>query len=407
MERVICMKKINILFLSLYPFSSLDDGYIAADLVKELVTQRCMVTVVTPTVNVNERHSSIKNFNNYTHIYIASGAILKVNAVKKMIGLKKLDVMTWKILRQEKNQYDLIITMVSHCAFYGAVKKIKKKSNAIVYNLVKDIFPQNAVDLGLVKKNSLPFYFFRYKERQYYKVSDFLGVISPKSILYFLENNKFLKKEQVEFNPNTINPCFHELTIEQKNDIRKKYAIPNNTVVFLYGGSLGVPQGIDFLLECITENERRENVFFLIIGSGTEYKKIEKKIDDEKIKNTRLYPSVSFNEFKMIACTSDVGMVFLNNKFTIPNYPSRVLSYMEARLPILFAVDENCDAADIAVENLYGLSCISGDIEGFNTLVNRLSVDNRLREQFGENGYNFLLKEYTVKRTASQILDHL
>lgn len=401
------MRNIKILFFSLYPFDSINDGYIAADLAHEIVNRGYALTIITPTTNVASKITTVQHENNYTHIHVASGPIQKVGAIQKMIGLMKLDFITKKYIKEIKD-IDLVITMVSHCAFYHSVKYLKKrKNNLIVYNLVKDIFPQNVIDLGFLKENSLTHKILKRQEENYYKVSDFLGVVSPMCVDYLLKSYTFLDKKQVEFNPNSIIPRPVVISEIEKKHLKDKYGIPTNKIVFLYGGNLGVPQGIDFLLECILSNEKRENCFFLIIGSGTEFPRIQSVIESQNIRNSKLFGSIAHDCFISITSCCDVGMVFLNRKFTIPNYPSRTLTYMESSLPILFSVDSNCDAAQIAVDNGYGYSCLNGDIEKFNENVDKLVKASHERTSMGKRAYSFLLDEYCVSRTLDLILSHL
>lgn len=401
------MKKLKIVFFSLYPFDSLSDGYIAADLAQEIVNRNHTLKVITPTTNVVSKRTTVQHEKKYTHLHVASGPIQKVSSIQKMIGLLKLDFITKRYLR-DITDIDLVITMVSHCAFYQSVKFLKKRNRkVIVYNLVKDIFPQNVIDLGFLKENSIGHRILKRQEENYYKISDFLGVVSPNCIGHMLNNFPFLKTDQVEFNPNTIIPRPPQMNKLDKARLKEKYGIPSNKIVFMYGGNLGVPQGIDFLVECMLFNEKRNDCFFLIIGSGTEFEKIRSIIDDNNLKNTKLFRSIARDDFSSITSCCDVGMVFLNQKFTIPNYPSRILTYMESSLPILFAVDSNCDAATIAVDNGYGYSCLNGDIDKFNSNVDRMIDNSHERANMGKKAFDFLINEYCVSRTLDLILSHL
>ena len=48
-------------------------------------------------------------------------------------------------------------------------------------------------------------------------------------------------------------------------------------------------------------------------------------------------------DYETIVASCDVGMIFLDHRFTIPNFPSRMLSYMKAKIPILAVTDPNTD----------------------------------------------------------------
>ncbi len=112
--------------------------------------------------------------------------------------------------------------------------------------------------------------------------------------------------------------------------------------MFIYGGNLGRPQGVGFLLETIRLT-KRSDVYFLIVGSGTELKKIKEWFKENKPKNATLISILPKIDYDKLLAACDVGLIFLNKNFTIPNYPSRLLSYLEMKMPVIAATDPNTD----------------------------------------------------------------
>ena len=110
------------------------------------------------------------------------------------------------------------------------------------------------------------------------------------------------------------------------------------------------------------------------------------------------------DEYDVLVRSCDVGLVFLDHRFTIPNYPSRLLSYLEYRMPVLCVTDPNTDIGRIALENGYGFWCESNSVELFTvSLQNMLSSD---MATMGEKGYLFLCENYLVENTYSTIMSH-
>lgn len=70
------------------------------------------------------------------------------------------------------------------------------------------------------------------------------------------------------------------------------------------------------------------------------------------------------------------------------------------------ATDVNTDIGPIAEENGYGIWCENGDLDQFNLLVDKLTNDNNLRIQMGDNGYKFLEENYTVEKSYEIIMRH-
>ena len=112
----------------------------------------------------------------------------------------------------------------------------------------------------------------------------------------------------------------------------------------------------------------------------------------------------SVDDYKMLVRSCDVGLIFLDHRFTIPNYPSRLLSYLENKMPVLCATDPNTDIGHIAEENGYGLWCESVKPEDFTALVDKMLQSDR--KAMGEHGYEFLKQNYLVENTYRAIIKH-
>lgn len=110
-------------------------------------------------------------------------------------------------------------------------------------------------------------------------------------------------------------------------------------------------------------------------------------------------------DYDILVKSCDVGLIFLDYRFTIPNYPSRLLSYLKFKKPIICCTDPNTDIGRIAEDNGYGYWCKSKRPEDFTKLVDKILVSNR--NEMGEKGYEFLKKNYTVQNTYEAIMKHI
>src|SRR5699024_1959044 len=103
------------------------------------------------------------------------------------------------------------------------------------------------------------------------------------------------------------------------------------------------------------------------------------------------------DKYDELVYQSDVGLIFLDHRFTIPNYPQRLLSYLEAKIPVIVAADNATDMGTIAENNDFGIKVYSQDVDAFRDAVVKLVNSNNLRYEMGNNGYEFLKKNYTVE----------
>ena len=168
---------------------------------------------------------------------------------------------------------------------------------------------------------------------------------------------------------------------------------------------MGKPQGISFLIDCMTAVKDREDCHFVIVGNGTEYSKLQSWVQINNPSSVSLYQRIPKEDYDKLARTCDVGLIFLDYRFTIPNYPSRLLPYLMEKKPIIAATDPNCDTGYIAEQNGYGYWCPSNSVDAFVEVVNKMLASDRV--SMGQNGYNFYLNNYTIDHTYNAIMSHL
>lgn len=397
----------NILFLSLGIYDSLDDRSIYTDLLKEFQINGHDIFVVTPREKNLRKKTHVTKNKGATFLKVRMGNIRNVNLIEKGISTITLEFLFLKAIKKHfKNiTFDLVLYATPPITFSNVIEYIKKRDNASTYLMLKDIFPQNSVDLGMLKTSSLIYKYFKNKEKNLYKISDYIGCMSPANKKYIIEKNPEIPAGKVEILPNTITPNNDFEYRKFSSTIRIKYSIPTNKVIYVYGGNLGKPQGIDFLIECIKTNESNDNSFMLIIGSGTEYSKLKKIFEEFNFKNSKLLNNLPKDEYEKLLKSCDVGLIFLDYHFTIPNFPSRLLSYMDAEIPIIAATDTSTDVGTIIESGNFGFSCKSNDVNEFNQILLKLN-DKNLRINMGKEAKKYLYSNYTSKISYQIINKH-
>ncbi|MBZ6527601.1 glycosyltransferase family 4 protein [Aerococcaceae bacterium DSM 111021] len=398
----------KVLFISLGRLENIDMPGIYTDLMREMRDNGHDVYVVSSRERRLNQSTTLENQSGIHILKVKTGNIKNTNIIEK--GLSTL-LIEYNFLKAIKHnlanvKFDLVLYSTPPITFEKVVTYIKKRDNATSYLLLKDIFPQNAVDLNMFKENSLIHSFFKKKEKKLYEISDYIGTMSPANSDYILSNNPEIDPSTIEVCPNTITPIDINISIEEKTRLRKKYNIPTNKILYIYGGNLGKPQGIEFLIECLKKNEQNTETFILIVGSGTEFKKLKNYFDIYKPQNSKLMNALPKEEYDTLANSADVGLIFLDHKFTIPNFPSRLLSYMQASLPIIAATDKNTDIGKIIEENKMGFWNESTDVEGFNEKILKFT-DKSLRDKYGRNAINYLNENYTTKIAFEIIMNRM
>lgn len=397
----------NILYLTLDDFDSLINyRSINTDLLREFQKHGHTVYVVSPSERRKGISSRVVKENEATILKPVIGNIQKTSIIEK--GVSTLTIGRKLIKAIRSNLSDVKIDLLLYCTppitFLSVIEFVKNRDGARSYLLLKDIFPQNAVDLGMMTTTGirgLLYKHFRQQEKKLYRVSDRIGCMSPANVDYVIKHNPEINPNVVEECPNAIEVVDKSVDSETRKRIRDKYGIPQEKLVFVYGGNLGKPQGIPFLIECLRKCEPLEEAFFLIAGDGTEYHLIQDYVDSEKPRNVKLLKRLPKEDYDNMVGACDVGMIFLDHRFTIPNFPSRMLSYMAAKLPVIACTDPNTDIGKVIVNGGFGLWCESDNCDQFLKMVN--DILNEDVGALGEKGFELLESKYRVENAHSII----
>lgn len=373
------------------------------------------VYIVTPCERRLGLDTSLQESNGVKILNVKTLNVQQTNVVEKGIGTILMESQYKAAIKKFLGgiKFDLITYSTPPITFTNVVNFLKKENpQAITYLQLKDIFPQNAVDIGMFCEKSIFNWYFRRKEKALYKASDFIGCMSPANVEFVLKHNPEVDASKVEVAPNSIElkPESEELTDpgQKKTEryyIRKKYDLPTDIPIFVYGGNLGKPQGIEYLVRCLEANKKRTDCYFVVAGFGTHYHLLAEWSEQNKDANVKILSTLPKEDYDLLVKHCDVGLVFLDHRFTIPNYPSRLLSYLEYKMPVLCATDVNTDMGCIAEENGYGYWCESVKPEDFTALVDKMLASDR--KAMGEKGYQFLKENYLVEHTYNTIIKHI
>lgn len=400
----------NVLFLTVSKIDEIETRGIYTDLLRELASQGNNIYIATPAERRFGEKTHLIKEGNVEILKIKTLNIKKTNVIEKGIGTLLLESQfLGAINKYWKNiSFDLIVYTTPPITFNKVIETLKNRHKAKTYLLLKDIFPQNAVDLGMFKKNGFLYNIFRKKESKLYIISDKIGCMSPANKEYIIKHNPSVNNERIEIFPNSMVPIpLSPITEEERRETLIKFGIDPHKVISLYGGNLGKPQGIDFLIDVIRDNEKRNNHHILIIGDGTEFSKLNHWFNENKPKNATLRSSLPKSDYDKLVRIADIGLIFLDHRFTIPNYPSRLLSYIENAIPVLIASDPNTDIGKIAEKEGFGLWCESNSVQSFNEKVDKLINEKNLLNSMGNKGRNYFINELDVRSHISKLYDIL
>lgn len=371
------------------------------DLGQDLLLKGHEVSIITVCEDIDEK-IQISNEDGVNVVRVKSGKIDGANRYIRALNEIRLSSSIWKNGKDffNNNTCELVIWYSPSIFFGSLIKKIKEKNNCFSYLILRDIFPQWALDTGILKKGII-FNFFKKVEIVQYDNADIIGVQSPDNLLYFKNNNLYDKyKIEVLYNwTSLVN------TENLKTDFRLKLGLQNK-VVFFYGGNIGQAQDLQNIIRLASRIQNETSAHFLIVGDGTESIKLKKIISELQLKNISILKSVDQSTYFAMLSEFDVGLISLEKNFRTSNFPGKMLGYMQYSKPILASINPGNDLKKILLDNNAGLVSINGDDDLLVTNCLYLIQNPDARNTIGNNGYNLLKNIFSVNNASSQILGH-
>jgi O26-antigen biosynthesis N-acetyl-L-fucosamine transferase len=370
------------------------------ELAAEYTRQGHTVCVVTSSRNIKQPILATQH-NGYQICYVKAGKYDHVGRISRAIAEITLPFTVYFRARKViKNFSPDVIVWYSPTIFWGwLVHKVSAlfKPTPFRYLIVRDIFPKWALDVGEISRSNPAYWIFRYAELLQYKVADQMGVQSPSDFSYFssLSQSKNKLEQLWNWTKLTATP------LPAQGQFRERLGLTDK-VVFLYGGNMGVAQGMDRILKLAKSLAASSNAHFLLVGEGSERERLQRVVVDEKIVNVTILPPVAQDEFLQMLHEFDVGIVLLDPALRTHNVPGKLISYAAAGLPMLADMNDN-DVLHLITKHEAALTSVGCD-NALHQNAMRLLSNSALRQQIGSNGKKLAQSYFSVENTASTIL---
>ena len=378
--------------LFLFQIFDFEKSTIYLDLVKECRDRGHAVSIIAGTSDT-DKPLGVIDVDGIKTVYMQLPDQFGAGGAKKALIQMSIPGRMKSILKDafDKETFDIIAYPTPPITLAPVLKYCKKHyKSAVNYLMLKDIFPQNAVDLKMFSSKGPIYAYYRRMERQLYAYSDRIGCMSEANIEYLKEHDPEIEDGKLEYFPNTA----------AVRELPEYKPASSDRLRIVFGGNMGRPQDIEGLLASIKAcGERAElnDVFFYFIGDGSESGKIEDFIKKEKPANFSYRHQLPREEYEQLVNNADAGLVSLSADFTIPNFPSRILPYMQKAKPMLAVVD---DATDIDTcirdEARCGYAVKAGDPGAFISGIRWLKTRRDKLPELGMNGRRYFERYFNV-----------
>jgi glycosyltransferase involved in cell wall biosynthesis len=375
------------------------------DLSREFLNQGHEITVILPSAEINCSWL-LEDTEGVRVLRLRAPKTKDVNYIRRTFAEFFMPFFMRRNLRKSplaKEQWDGV-AWYSPSIFHGPlVRAIKLTSNCKSYLIIRDIFPQWTVDMGLMSKRGLIYFFFNTVARYQYSVADIIGVQTLGNLDYFkdwvVRGNRKLEVLQNWLFDSPTGECSIALA-GTKLAGRK---------IFVYAGNMGVAQGVSAFLDLAALLESRSDIGFLFVGRGSDAAKLADDARLRGLNNVLFYDEIHPDEIPGLYAQCAVGLVALDPKHRSHNIPGKFLTYMQAGLPVLGRINAGNDLVEIIQKNNVGRVSVGRDQKSLEALTHEildlLDVDRNIKARCRNLYLKLFSPEIAVKQIVCALKD--
>jgi glycosyltransferase involved in cell wall biosynthesis len=371
------------------------------DLALEYVRQGHQVIIAT-TGDIVEGTARITKEDGVTVVRVKTGNIKNVNKAFRMWREWRLSATMWR--RAHKfflaNPCDLIVFYSPTIFFGDLVRRLKANWGCPSYLILRDIFPKWAVDAGLIGKG-IVYHYLKHKELVQYAAANIIGVEAFGNLSYFLEDHAGCRY--------SVEVLYNWIDAQEKpigNSGWRQLLGLNDRIIFFYGGNIGIVQDLDNIIRLAEEMRCCEEIYFLLVGSGSEVQRLNAEIDKKNLSNIRILPPLSQKEYLQCLTECDVGLVSLDRRLKSHNFPGKLLGYMLCGKPVLASLNHGNDLIEFLRHADAGFACTNGEDEELLAAALILATQPEIRQRMGRNAHSLGESTFSVRVIAKQIISH-
>lgn len=408
---VLCGKNISMNVLFIFSRHSKDprDSTLTKDLSDEFARQGINVYVMTMSEKRDNQPTLMSIENGYNVLRVQTGNYF--NCETRLEKAKTILTMPTQLVKAAKKylnnvKFDLIVSHTPFVSSRKIVLPLKKYFNCPAHLILWDIFPQNAWDIGIIRNKAL-FNLFKRFEIKMLQAYDQIWCMSDGNVEYVKKHYPELKNKSIDrlYNSAKIKP----LPDINRKIVRQQFGYTSEDVVAIFGGNMGVPQCLENILKLAKLAQNiSSKAKFLFVGQGTETIRLIELASQMRLTNVKFIKQLPREDYENITFAADIGLVSLDQRFTVPNFPSKTTDYFKLQLPLLASLDK-CAAHDYGkfLTNIAkaGKFALAGNHEDLFERYIELYSDSNLRKELGFNGRRFYENELDVNIAYRRICE--
>jgi len=393
-------RKLRVVLISVhYPPLRTSAAKQMSDLAREFVSQGYETLVITPFECLNSRWS-IELIDGVQVLQLAGIKMSLKSHVRRTLFELTLPFLMIFGLRKSpyrNTKWDLVVWYSPTIFFGPLVLYIKCRSHCYAYLVLRDIFPEWACDLGIIRKG-FAYYFFKIVAYFQYAIADTIGVQTSSNLSYFSgwekRSGKKLEVLQNWQTPIEDNVC--SIQVQNTSLVGRK--------IFVYIGNMGIAQGMDIMIDLADQLRQRNDIGFLFVGRGSEVERLKIRVAGLSISNTLFFDEIKSEEMLGLLAQCHIGLLALDPRHKSHNIPGKFLTYLIAGLPVLARVNANTDLIEVIHQQGVGRAYVGESVKDFKEIAEEIIDNSTQYQQMASRALILAKEKFSTPTAVSQII---
>jgi len=397
-------KKILLLNQTFYPDNAATAQHLT-DLAVDLVKVGHSVWVLCDRRSYDDRnmvHVSRENYKGVNIARVGSSAFGKKTRYHRFLDYISFNMtLAWKLFSLPKFDFVVGLTSPPWISFFGALF-VKLKGGRFIH-WAMDINPDQAVELGWVKKNSLSHHILNWMAMFTYNNSDMIVCL-----------DRFMRDRLIDkcVNPSRIrvvSPWSPDMELSpvntENNPFRIKYGL-NGRFVVMYSGNLSVCHPLETILETARLMKDNDRVHFLFVGGGLLVKDVLEFKDRHKLSNIQYLPYQPRSDINDSLTAADLHMVVMGEKYVGIIHPCKIYGVLNAGRPFILIGPGKTHVGDIIREAVCGFQVDHGDAGKLVSIIQEaMTLKGDKLEEIRQKNRSLVESKYSRKALTEKIIN--
>lgn len=270
--------------------------------------------------------------------------------------------------------------------------------NPYIY-LVFDVFPDVAINVGMLKPGSLPVKIWNKMNSFIFFYASYIVVIGRCMRERIEAKLADKKKASVHLLPMWTDAAAIRPVARSMNSFIQKWDLEDKFVVG-YFGNMGKSHNIETIILAASILRDQSDIEFLFVSEGYKKQKTIDRISELGLENCQFRSYVERDQLSYSLSCADIGLVSLENGHQGLSVPSKTFAMMAVHIPVVAIMPESSEIALMIREEKCGFVVEPGDAEELAHTILSIKEDENSRHELGSNARSAISKKYDVRITT-------